>query len=185
MSSGIWNGIKFVINDYVEECDWWIVCHANGLLETENVVCDPEHLVFVSMEPPAWGRPEDFYKQFSLIVACDRKIKHPNVIYKNGLTWWVGLKVIFKDGNHFSTKFKHNYDSLMKLAVPEKQNKISVITSNNRFFPGHKNRLEFIEKLKKHEISNFIDFYGGYHNPIEDKFDALIGYKYHLALENR
>lgn len=181
---GVWNDLKFVVNEPVDYCDWWVVCHAGGLLEQESINCDPNHLVFISMEPPDWGRPEEFYNQFSHVVAVDRKINHPNVIFRNGLTWWAGLQVKFNDGHQISSEFKHDYDSFKTLAPLKKLNKISVITSKNKYFPGHKKRLEFLDKLAQHPISQHIDFFGGYHNPVHDKLDALLGYKYHLALEN-
>lgn len=65
-----------------------------------------------------------------------------------------------------------------------KKNKISVITSGSKHFPGHKKRLRFLDKLSSGEISNHIDVFGGHHNPVEDKMDALMPYRYHLALEN-
>jgi hypothetical protein len=182
--SGVWRGAKFVVNEPVDYCDWWVVCHAGGLLKQESVNCDPNHLVFISMEPPDWGRPTEFYNQFSHIIAVDRKIDHPNVILRNGLTWWAGLQVKFKDGHQFSSQYKHDYDSFKSLPIPKKENRISVITSKNKYFHGHKKRLQFLDRLAQHEISQHIDFFGGHHHPVDDKLDALLGYKYHLALEN-
>jgi hypothetical protein len=65
-----------------------------------------------------------------------------------------------------------------------KQDRVSVITSSKDHLPGHRKRLKFLERLKDHPVSRHIDFFGGYHNPVRDKFEALFGYKYHLALEN-
>jgi hypothetical protein len=49
--------------------------------------------------------------------------------------------------------------------------------------PGHKSRLEFTLALKE-ELGSVFDVFGYPHNPILDKRDALIGYKFHLAIEN-
>ncbi len=179
-----WNGLKFVINQPVDRCDWWVVCHSSGLPCQEEVLCDPAHTVFISMEPPDWGCPRSFYNQFSHLISCDRTVRHKNQIFRNGLTWWVGLKVKFENGHQISPVCSFDYDSLLALEPQEKKNKISVITSAGKHFPGHKKRLRFLERLSAHEISKHIDFFGGYHNPVEDKMEALGGYRYHLALEN-
>ena len=182
--SRTWNGIKFEINQPIDKCDWWVVCHSSGLPVQEEVICDPDHLVFISMEPPAWGCPCDFFDQFSHLISCDRSTRHRNQTYKNGLTWWVGLKVKFENGHKISSTYSFDYDSLMALELPKKENKISVITSVGKNFPGHKKRLKFLDKLSSNAISKHIDFFGGHRNPVEDKMDALAGYQYHLALEN-
>ena len=30
---GVWGDCKFVVNEPVEYCDWWVVCHGPGLRE--------------------------------------------------------------------------------------------------------------------------------------------------------
>lgn len=180
-----WGDIQFFFGDESEEqYDWWVVCHSSSISAQTAAICDPEHIVFISMEPPTWGRPEAFFRQFSHLVSCDSGIDHPNLIKKNGISWWVGVKVRFENGHHISREFVHDYDSFSSMPVPEKKDRISIITSGKKRFPGHHKRLRFIEKLKKHPISQHIDFFGGYTNPIEDKLDGLLGYKYHVALEN-
>jgi hypothetical protein len=65
-----------------------------------------------------------------------------------------------------------------------KQNRISIITSSNKHFLGHKKRLDFIDLLMKSELGKYVDLYGGGHNPIPDKMDGIYPYKYHIVLEN-
>ena len=51
-SQGVWNDCRFVVNDNkLEKCDWWFVLHGSGLVEREGCLCDPDHVVSVSMEP--------------------------------------------------------------------------------------------------------------------------------------
>jgi hypothetical protein len=181
----LWGGVNFVSDaSNLSHVDWWVVCHSSSLPEPLTVKVDPSHVVFISMEPPDWGRPEMFYNQFSHLITCDSGVRHPNVIHKNGVTWWAGLKVKFENGHQISDVFSHNYESFKAMKVPEKKNRISIITSSHKFFPGHKKRLRFLERLRDHRISEHIDFFGGGFNPIEDKLDGLMGYKYHIALEN-
>lgn len=182
--SGFWGDCQFHVNQPVAQCDWWFVCHTTALTSAQQTICDPAHLVFISMEPyeAPW---QGFYRQFSRLVLCSQAVKHPSITVRNGITWWAGIKVDFSHGHQFSAEIGHDYDSLSRLEPPRhKQNRISVITSNKNFLPGHHQRLAFIDKLRQSELADRIDIYGGGHNPVADKLDAILPYKYHLALEN-
>jgi len=181
---GIWGNCQFYINQPVEKCDWWVVCHGSALTKPEKVLCDPNHIVFMSMEPTEKGVPSSFFKQFSKLVLCDRNVQHPNMDYRNALTWWVGIQVKHGHGHSFSATSTLDYDKLKGMQVPEKRNPISIICSNKNSFSGHQKRLDFIAKLQKHPISEYIDFYGGGFRSIPDKWDAIAPYQYHLVLEN-
>jgi len=184
---GIWSDCQFIVNQPVERCDWWFVLHGSGLRLAEKTLCDPDHIVYVSMEPneSVGNISINFLEQFSRIILCDRKIAHKNITYANGLTWWVGMNLRHQNGQHqFSSDFALDYDRLTSMIMPKKQNRISVILSKKNFLVGHKKRLFFIEKLKEHPIGSYIDIFGGGFNPIPDKWDAIAPYKYHLVLEN-
>ena len=180
----IWGDCQFMINQTIKRCDWWVICHASALQQPGTAVCDPDHIVYISMEPTEKGLPAAFFKQFSQLVLCDRSVSHPHILYTNGLTWWVGMKVRHENGHHFSPDSTLNYDSLKALAPPLKQNRISVVCSKNQSLPGHTKRLTFLEKLMAHPVSQYIDLFGGGYIPIPDKWDAIAPYKYHLVLEN-
>ena len=187
-SEGIWNDCKFIINDNkLKKCDWWFVLHGSGLVERENCLCDPDHVVYVSMEPSEKisQASDKFLEQFSHLVLCDRDIKHQNIIYSNWLTWWVGIVVNKKNKKHiFSPQIRLNYNQLSDMRPVKKLNKISIILSDKDISKGHKKRIEFINKIISLPISEHIDLYGHGFNPIPDKWDAIAPYKYHLVLEN-
>jgi hypothetical protein len=180
----VWGDCRFHVNNDIKIADWWFILHSTSLHERQTVLCDPKNIVFASMEPYEF-HPPGFYNQFATLILCDKNLKHRSIIYKNILTWWAGISVEFNDGHVFNPSYRFNYDDLKALTPPLKQDKISIITSNNNAFPGHGERLHFIELLKKSHLSNSIDFFGGGHNPIPDKIDALLPYKYHICLENR
>ncbi len=182
--SGIWADHKFFVNEHVERCDWWIICHQSAVQKHEVTICDPGHIVFISMEPTEGSTPHIFYKQFSKLLLCDRSIQHPDIQYVNGTTWWTGIQVKFEECHKFLPTVSQDYDTFKKMSLPIKQNRISVICSNNKGLPGHRKRLEFLDKLRLHPIARHIDFYGGGHNHVFDKLDAIAPYKYHLVLEN-
>lgn len=185
---GIWGDCQFLVNEPVENCDWWVVCHGSGLSKAESAYCDPKHLVYISMEPSEniGCIAEGFLNQFSHLVLCDRKISHPNIKYANGITWWVGMSVLHEDGSHqFSSSPTLDYDSLNEMVWPKrKNNRISIIISDKRFIVGHASRLDFLKRLLKYPIGDHIDVYGGGFNSIPDKWDAIAPYRYHLVLEN-
>lgn len=183
---GIWGDCRFVVNTPVEKCDWWVVCHNSALTETETTLCDPDHIVYMSLEPEDSWLPKNFIDQFGQLVLCDRKIRHPQIIYKNGLNWWVGIMVSFEanGSHHYTPHYSLDYDTLSAMTGTVKSKMMSVICSNKAMWPGHKKRMQFIDKLMAHPISAHIDFFGGGKNPVDDKWDVIAPYKYHLVLEN-
>jgi len=184
---GIWKNCKFVVNEPVKNCDWWFVCHGSGLSEKESTCCPPDHVVYISMEPTEGvsGCKSEFIAQFSQVVMTDRNFSHKQITYSNGMTWWVGIRVVHDGTHHFDPVYRYGYDQFMAMdGIPDKYNKFSLIVSQKTSLPGHRKRLEFVEKLMNHPISEFIDVYGSGHRQVEDKWDAIAPYKYHIVLEN-
>tara|TARA_B110000211_G_C14004081_1_gene519938 strand:- start:208 stop:1215 length:1008 start_codon:yes stop_codon:yes gene_type:complete len=184
---GIWNDCKFIVNSNVKECDWWFVLHGSGLVKSEECFCDPSHIVYVSMEPTEIISKvsKKFLDQFSHLIICDRNINHPNITYMNWLTWWVGIIVNkTKKGHIFESSHIVDYDKLTDMKPMKKINKLSIVLSNKDFSNGHKKRIKFLDKLMNSDIADSVDVYGHGFNPIPDKWDAIVKYKYHLVLEN-
>jgi hypothetical protein len=181
-----WGDCNFIINSDVNECDWWFVLHGSGLIKTEECFCDPNHIVYVSMEPNETMSKVDkkFLDQFSYLVTCDRKILHPRITYMNWLTWWVGVNVVRSKSGLISKNYNINYDEFVDMKAPNKINKISIIYSTKIFSRGHINRINFINKLIKSDLNKYIDVFGEGFNPIPDKWGAISNYKYHLVIEN-
>lgn len=178
-----WGDHEFFVDTEVDACDWWVICHITAVKKNETTICDPNNIVFASMEPLDWGC-KNFYSQFSKIISCDERNLHPQLIKRNIHTWWAGIDVGFENGHTFYPSINQDYDSLKQLSLPSKSDRISVITSNNRAWSGHLKRLFFIDYLKCTSIADRITFYGGGSNPILDKFDGIAPYRYHIVLEN-
>ena len=85
--------------------------------------------------------------------------------------------------NHVNLSWSKDYDELVSIDRFHKDKNISVITSSKNGTVGHRQRLEFIRILKDY-FGERIDIFGRGINEIEDKWDALDRYKYHIALEN-
>jgi hypothetical protein len=177
--SGIWENCHFIINKEVSECDYWVVC--DDLVHTEETTCPKENTILITQEPPTLGKYSTlFVKQFSTVVTCHKNIRHNNPIFQQqGLPWHVGRR----QKNHVNLSWSKDYDELISIGRIYKDKEISVISSSKDGSIGHRQRLEFISILKKY-FGESMDIFGRGINEIEDKWDALERYKYHIALEN-
>jgi hypothetical protein len=167
--SQVWGNYKFVIDDDLKECDYWIIYTDHNLKE-EEVQCNPENVIFIPGEcyNTSSKFTQKFLNQFGLIITVQRELKHKNILYShNANPWFVG-----KSYNELNSNF-----------IPEKTKLISVVSSNKAFTEGHRKRLEFVQKLKNH-FGDKLDVYGRGINDFEDKWDVLASYKYTIAIEN-
>lgn len=167
--SQIWGNYKFVIDDDLKECDFWIIYSDYNLI-SEKIKCSPKNIIFIPAEcyntSPKFT--QNFLNQFGLIITVQRELKHKNIVYShNANPWFVGK----------------SYDELMLESVPKKTKLISVVSSNKVFTEGHQKRFNFVQKLKEH-FGNQLDVFGRGINDFDDKWDVLANYKYTIAIEN-
>ncbi len=185
-----WRGFEFLVNDEDVECDFWVVCHESGLIHEETVLCDPKNIFYLSMEPSedVCRVNDEFLQQFSKIVSCDEGRNIENKILMNVTTWWVGMKMTSINGLHVIDKnYTLDYDLLSSdhnLNQLNRLNKVSLIVSNKKNLKGHRQRLDAINKLMNRPIGKYIELFGTGFKPIEDKYDVISAYKYHLIFEN-
>ena len=76
-----------------------------------------------------------------------------------------------------------DYRRLVDLAVPQKQDIVSVVTTRKSVFPGHRLRLRFLRALRD-VLGPRLAIYGFGFRVIGDKAEAILPAKYHLVLEN-
>lgn len=165
----IWKEYKFIIDDDLKECDYWVI-YSDFLLKDTIVKCNPNNIIFIPGEgystSPNYG--QKFLDQFSQIITVQRELRHKNVVYfQNGLPWFVNK----------------SYKELNTTVIPKKNKLLSVICSNKTITEGHRKRLDFVLKLKDY-FKEDIDVYGRGFKEINDKSIALINYKYSIAIEN-
>lgn len=177
--SGIWRNCQFFINEAVEECDYWVVYE--GLTENEETICPKENTILITGEPPSIKRyKQGFVNQFATIITCHRDIKHKNPIFQQqGLPWHIGIR----QGENGIVASTLNYDDLIPNNDIPTNKEISVICSNKDATEGYQTRNAFIKELKQ-KFQSRIDIFGRGYQEIEDKWDGLARYKYHIALEN-
>jgi hypothetical protein len=185
--NSIIDNVKFYFKNENIEYDYWLVIHASGLEKIETAMCAKDRIIYASLEADeVISRAcKKFLDQFHFAFSCDDQLESPVKINLSLQHWWVGMKVRFKNGNHVISKdCSMNYHSLSKPVKVLKLDRISVILSNKDSISGHRQRREYIEKLISSRVGKFIDVYGSDFIPVEDKWDALVGYKYHLSIEN-
>ncbi len=79
--------------------------------------------------------------------------------------------------------FVLDYQQLSKKLDSNKTKLVSVVTSDKKFTQGHKDRIQFVKRLKRY-LGNAIDVFGRGICGFEDKWEILKDYKYHIVIEN-
>lgn len=167
-SEGIWDGIKFT-EEAIENPDYVIVLNQPNDPTCLNIA---ENKVWAIIQEP----PTKFHRYlhkgqsgYSRIYTSDTTLTGQDCRYIANypvLAWHV-LK---------------SFDELINLEpIPKKTKDLSWITSTLSFLPGHKERMDLVEKVK---TENCADLFGRGLNFVEDKWDALAPYRYSIVFEN-
>jgi|GEM_PF-263222 Glycosyltransferase family 10 (fucosyltransferase). len=161
-----------------EDRVWDLVVVYENIYETYNLKYKKGGLVFYSGEPPIVKTySKEFIDLFDHIITAHKYIKKENNhIEQQALPWYFGY-------NLPENKINFSYDDLVKMPIPEKSKKISFITSNREFLPGHVARVRFYSLLKE-KLGDRVDFFGNGIKPIADKKDALLDYQFSICIEN-
>ena len=164
--SGIWQDVCFRINKFSEPCDILVVL--NRFYEELEIECGEVWLI--TQEPPLdifqWVYDgHNFYdKVFSPL--CNHWYKKHCQPSHGALPWHIDL----------------TYDELKSLSPTDKRKPLSWITTNKAIFPGHKDRMGFLDRLRASQID--FDLFGRGFASIKNKYDGLAQYRYSLAIEN-
>ena len=180
-SKGIWGNYQFFLNEKIEKCDYWVVF--GGVKESENTICPKKNTIFVATEPKNIKRYNtNFLKQFETIITSASNVKHTNIIQnQHADPWMIGAEYSLTTNTWGN--FLKNYDNLKHSEKSVKNKLISVISSNKNSTKEHRQRLKFVNELKKH-FGDKIDIFGKGLNDFSDKWDTISPYKYHIAIEN-
>ena len=180
--AGIWGECKFFINEEIDECDFWVVY--DDVVRPETTRCPPSNTLLITGEPPSVKCYHPSYTaQFACVLTCQREIHHPNVITRQqALPWMIGCRYQ-QETKQWDTSYDKDYDELAKLQTIPKTKRLSVLSSDKAFTPGHARRLAFVEALQAH-FGDEIDVFGRGIRDVEDKWDAIAPYKYHIVIEN-
>ncbi len=176
--SGVWGNCKFYLNEDVEECDWWFTHGA--LLEKETAMCPKDRTVLWLCEPETIKHYDrNYIRQFHTVRTCQTNLQHPNIVLDQlASVWFIGSWTNPQTGK----KEFSSFEDLQK-PVGGKTKLLSIATSSKNRTEGHKKRLKLAYALKNH-FGEELDMYGAGINLIENKWDAIAPYKYHITLEN-
>jgi hypothetical protein len=118
-----------------------------------------------------------FLNQFGIVLTTSDKQLDTNKWYENFCSMpFVGIN--FTDMDH-----PLNLTHFEDLECPQKNDKISIVTSNKAHTEFHKKRLVFLDVIKE-KIPDHLELYGRGFKSVDDKKDALLDHKYHISLEN-
>jgi hypothetical protein len=179
---GIWGDCKFVLDPDLDECDHWIVYE--GLKKPATTLCPKSNVILITGEPPEVRRYNPFFlRQFARVLTSQPVILHRNVVHtQTGLPWFVGVRYI-KSERRWDPHNSRPYDVLKSIENINKTKKMSVVTSDKVAIKGHRKRLDFVHKLEK-RFGNEIDVFITSKVDLEDKWDAIAPYRYHISIEN-
>jgi hypothetical protein len=148
-------------------CDFWIVM--SNPRDRETALVAPCNTLLNIGEPPAKKiYPRRYYGQFAHVVDTHARSRHPGVMVDAiCLGWLVG----------------QSYDQLKAMKRPQKSNRVGVVCSSTAKTKGQRRRLAFLHQLKA-RLGDKIVHYGKGFTPVGDKMDAILPYRFGLALEN-
>ena len=159
------------------DVDFWIV-FANAR-PRDVMRCARENTLFIAGEPEEKKvYPKAFYRQFHRIVDTHERSGHPRILlHAPCLTWHIGY-------DHKRLNFDFGYEKLSKMTCPDEvANKVSVVCSDAAFTPGQRERLAFLDALKA-RLGDRLEHFGRGFRPVDDKLEAIQGYRAHLVMEN-
>jgi len=176
--SPVLDGCEFFMNpEEPVDADYWIV-FANAR-PRDMMRCAPENTLFIAGEPESKKvYPKAFYRQFHRIIDTHVRSGHPRVtLHAPCMAWHIGF-------DHNRSEFDFGYTKLKGMESPKTlENKVSVVCSDAAFTDGQRERLRFLEELKARLGDKLVHFGRGF-RPVDDKLDAILGYRFHLVMEN-
>lgn len=138
-----------------------------------------DRAIFLAAEPDVIHPfSRRFLEQYGLVLTTTKKTLGTEKRYRAVCwQWFVGYD--------FSGRGEHRgYDWFKALKKPQtKEDKIAIVTSNKVYTEYHRKRMHLVNTLIE-KIPDHIVLYGRGFKTIDDKADALLPYKFNLAVEN-
>lgn len=161
---------------YVFTCDPsctdydWLVCF-DDLTANERLACPRERTILATWEPvnvKSYLRP--FVRQFGhyLTNRPERAELHPHYHLGRGYYPWFDLRPV--------------RELAADVTVPKTDEVLAICSQKSMRHTAHHARFALLDHLQKNMPS--VTWYGFGFNRLKDKYTALCGCKYHLAIEN-
>ena len=138
-----------------------------------------DRTIFIAAEPDIiHPYSRRFLNQYGLVLTTTKKILTTEKRHRATCWYWFA-------GYDFSGRGAHRgYDWFKTLEPPQtKEDKIAIVTSKKVYTEYHRKRLLLVDTLIE-KIPDHIAVFGRGFKTIDDKADALLPYKYNLAIEN-
>ena len=173
-----WGEVTFSFSGDFADCDLLVVYDA--VPERLSGQLRAPRRLFVASEPASVKRYDaGFLAQFDLVLTTDPQTSHANVrTGQLGLPWLIGAW----DAAGQRLAKPMTADDFAGY-FPPKTRQMSVVTSAKAFTAGHRQRLDFVRRLKAY-FGDEIDLFGRDIKGFGDKSEVLATYRYHIALEN-
>ncbi|GAA6199382.1 glycosyltransferase family 10 [Aquicoccus sp. SU-CL01552] len=136
---------------------------------------------FIAAEPEViHPYSERYLDQFGIVVSATGKPLSTQQ-WKTAPNWYWFAGIDFS--KPWELEYMKGYDAFAALKVPPKRDKISVVTSNKVFTDYHRKRVTFLDAIID-KIPDHLEIFGRGYRSVDDKAEALLPCKYHIALEN-
>ncbi len=180
---GFWDSWSFACSSSAAPSGFAAAAVYEQLREPVRLNVDPSRLVFITGEPESIRQYNPrFLAQFSAVLTSRSDIEHKNVIQSQpAIPWWAGVACAYPHKNRAVLGFD-DFAALSPASM-RKTKLLSIVCSKKAMTPGHRRRLETLEKLKAH-FGDQLDVFGNGFADVPDKWSAIADYKYHLAIEN-
>jgi len=164
--NGRWADVQFCIDPAVRKADYLIVLNYCPEPQEFHV---PEGNTWLLLQEPAVDLFKHYHRgegPYDLVLTSDPDLRGPRYVHSHPC---------------LTTALPGSYDELVAASPPLKTSTLSWVTSHLRVLPGHRDRMEFLQRLRS-EVP--FDLYGRGFAPLEDKAEGLAPYRYSIAFEN-
>jgi hypothetical protein len=164
----MWKDVRFIPSG--EDCDAdWLVVYDDPGERISTRVPRERRIIFLSEPPAVKDYYPHFINQFGVAVSPMRVKGFTGVWLQQhaALIWFFGAS--------FDELCAANYDA--------KSFELSVVCSSARKFEAHRRRFEFVRELKD-ILGERLHWYGRGIRDVARKADAIVPYRYAIAIEN-
>jgi hypothetical protein len=177
--------VFYINRDDILSADFW-VCLEGPYKSLETCRVDRKNVIYLAAEV-AWPRffydselKRSFLNQFGRVYTC-HDVYADNVVFCPPFLPWM---INANHGQSIFSASERDRSYFSDLGQLPKTKQLSVFCSSQAWTDDHKMRLKFVHALKKH-FGDAVDWFGNGVQPLEQKWDGIAPYKYHLVLENQ
>ena len=182
----VWGNCRFSFDPEDRDYDWLVVYEDlrtanNDPKENhhENLACSRQHTMLTTSEPSSIKHYGNVYAgQFGCVLTSQEAwaLPHPDRIFSQaGLVWMYGVGV--------NSEISLSFDHMLAHPPADKTHDLSMVFSPKRMrHTLHHRRFNCMQDLMR--LLPEMHVYGRGARPVDDKFEALDSYRYHVAIEN-